>query len=431
MPLQTTTQSVTNSKIAIAAVAAFIAVGMAFAAVPVQKSLSGKQCQVESVVLRDSCGVGKGYKTASISCGSGKTQVIQGQSCISSTNWNIQAQSLCTKLCKEASVPALPATGARVQRPDATPQAVATSTAVVETYSVPPERTGMDRPGPKNLATDAPVLLDRCGNPQGGFVRGKTYKLSGDVQMAANSNFCFFLGVENVLLDCDGHSITGNGDAVGVSLAARFTEVRNCHIDNVRDGITLDSPLSSYAIVRENTITRNGRYGIYLSRATKNDIVNNTVQNVSPAASTTGITLDQGTAENYLVGNSIMFGNSEYAPQYGIQVGGERNVILNNTIQGLSDEGITLSAHPEENWIVSNSVRGSRVGVAIRDDRRMNYFSNNTLCGNVVTDLWCPGFPENTQDSIRGTGNVIGNISVACPSNGWPVLNRHYTNSCQ
>lgn len=433
MSTQTTTQSVTNSKIAIAAVAALAAGSMAFAAVPVQKNIASNQCQVASVVLRDSCGTGKGYKSAAVSCGNGYSEVVSAKTCVSATNWNTQAQAICTKSCKaikeSVQLPNVDAPTARETAP--TPTSVATSTAVVETFSTPPQRSGRDFPGPHDLSTDAPILLDRCGAPQGGFQRGHTYKLAGDVQLAPNSNYCFLVSTENVLLDCDGHSITGTGEGIGVSLSARFTEVRNCHINTVRDGVSLDSPLSSYAVVRLNTITNTSRHGIYLSRATFNDVVNNTIQQNSPTVNTVGITLAEGVGQNYLIGNSITFGDSIYTSHYGIQISGERNVVLNNRIEGLADEGITLGSRLEENWVVGNFVRGSRVGVAVRDDRRVNYISGNTLCGNTITDLWCPGFPENSQDSIKGTGNTIGNVSVACPSNGWPMLNVNYTNACR
>jgi parallel beta-helix repeat protein len=83
------------------------------------------------------------------------------------------------------------------------------------------------------------------------------------------------LAGDGIVLDCDGHSITGNGNKTGINITGTGVKVKNCIIDNFQIGINSDKPSPS---IVDNDIV-NSDYGIVIesdnSILSRNNIYDN------------------------------------------------------------------------------------------------------------------------------------------------------------
>ena len=87
------------------------------------------------------------------------------------------------------------------------------------------------------------------------------------------------IDADNIVLDCAGHSITGDGSGNGIYLSSRTgVTVKNCVVTNFGAGITLES--SSYNTLTGNTANDNAFRGIDIeSSSNNNNLTGNTANN--------------------------------------------------------------------------------------------------------------------------------------------------------
>ena len=104
--------------------------------------------------------------------------------------------------------------------------------------------------------------------------------LESDVHCPASA---FYMNAENVILDCQGHTLSGEGNGYGVHIIAANGTVRNCVIRGFRVGVGLTS---SFNRVENNTIDNSSYFGIetlWLASSVNDTIIGNTITNTGNA----------------------------------------------------------------------------------------------------------------------------------------------------
>jgi len=107
-------QKISDAQIVIASVAAALAAGLTFLAVPTQADVSAdmsptvvSRCEVvKTVVVKGACAEKGKYNIAEVVCGDGTKIILsQGKECKTSQDWSQKAEETCGKACKEKLLP--------------------------------------------------------------------------------------------------------------------------------------------------------------------------------------------------------------------------------------------------------------------------------------------------------------------------------------
>ena len=170
------------------------------------------------------------------------------------------------------------------------------------------------------------------------IANGGEYKLTSDLQIDMSEYKCLDVFAENIVIDCDGHTIRGNLDnkpssyEYGININSDTNVVvKNCNIENVWNGIWADVMSDSEILDNEITDTK------------------------------TGIGLNINTENNLIKGNKVT--NSEY----GIDLRGAGTTTIENNIIQNNENGVqcyTIATHS---------------------------FSSNTITGNTQDCDYCTG----------------------------------------
>lgn len=194
------------------------------------------------------------------------------------------------------------------------------------------------------------VPLTECGDL--GPIN-KKYYLASDL---ASAGECLVIKRSDVSVNCEGHTITGQGAGAGVEIydTRDNASVKNCTITNYANGIQISGTGIgvNYAQITNNTLTGNIRgiqaNGIDYGTFAENDASNNT---------TAGITF----------------------------VASQRNLVKGNTTNSQTDgKGIDL-------------VNGCTQTI----------ISGNTSCYNSGQDIDC----DHSSNVVGSTGNIASNVS--------------------
>ncbi|MDH5266324.1 MAG: right-handed parallel beta-helix repeat-containing protein [Candidatus Bathyarchaeota archaeon] len=206
-------------------------------------------------------------------------------------------------------------------------------------------------------------------------------------------------GVSDIVLDGDGHTVSGSGSAITLGLEALYAPtplvygvtVKNTYIIGC-GGIALAGDNN---VIINNTISNNSHEGIALYGSRYNIISNNTISNNGGESLTeAGIFIGvielpvlgwRLSIDNKITGNMISKNYKDGITVWGGFMG--NNIISNNTISNNGDDGIGLDA-TIDNTISGNKILNSN-GVGIRLDRS----SGNVIHNNDIL--------ENTLDGIR------------------------------
>jgi len=182
--------------------------------------------------------------------------------------------------------------------------------------------------------------------------------LSSDVILDSNiTATCFSIESDNVVLDCEGHSLTksanctaGGGTTFGVWIDSRTNvTVRNCTIFGFSRGIQLDS--TSGVNITNNTLINNTERGITVHSSRENTVHHNSFSNCSKCL------LLQYSADNFFDYN--VFANCSTSAAY-LEFSSNNNSFSNSVI---------------------NLGNTSTAGVSITQSSSNNTFRNNTVCG--------------------------------------------------
>ena len=277
-----------------------------------------------------------------------------------------------------------------------------------------------------------------------------TYTMNGNYigapRLAAplSGNACVKITASNVVFDCNGHTITGNGTVVattyGILLNGSLTNVtvKNCAAvsnysygvyiyqsndsffdnntafnnsisgvsvfsssnirltnnnvsNNALDGIVLN--LSNDTLVQGNLIYLNQQNGVILLSSLRNNITENAVYNDS-----TGFALDIGSDFNNLTNNSAY--NNLF---YGFQIiSSSSNLIFANDAYD-EGSGFVFASGSSNNTVTSNSAYNN-----VGDGFLLDACSNNNLSANAAYNNGATGFNLHTSSS----DNVLFNNSA-------------------
>jgi len=223
------------------------------------------------------------------------------------------------------------------------------------------------------------------------------YALGSDLAGNKGDKACITVDAMNVVIDCNGHSITGNGSdsTYGLLLGGiKSAEIRNCGIYNYSYGIY--GAGNSTASIYNNTIENISISGIYTSGVyTAKGAYGTNISNNSIRLSGSGIMLEN--AYGVKTGRNTISGCG-----YGIEIsGGGSHLSDSDAITGANYSGIFIngSSSVKITNAASNSNTGSGIIVLDSDDADIDpsYFCGNTIGINV-----------------SGSNGTVINDSVAC-----------------
>ncbi len=217
------------------------------------------------------------------------------------------------------------------------------------------------------------------------------------------------IGSDNIILDCDGHSISGSGAFFtnGVLLSSRSNvTVMNCKVSNFNNGIVLASYSNSNRIVN-NTVTGNRLYGIYLvSNPSGNIISGNVLAN------------NYGGVSVYFANNNSVLGNNVTDNVNGIAVyfRSSGNILEGNKALRNSNAGIYLDPYVSGNTLTANFLC-TNVAYDILSQNSSNYGSGNTCdkpdswndAGASGCSSACPAPPVTVKTLIDADGDGLPN----------------------
>jgi len=245
---------------------------------------------------------------------------------------------------------------------------------------------------------------------------GETYVLTTDI--SGISGDCFTITADNITLDGNGNSITGDLTGIGVSLSGRTgVTIKNLTIESFSTGINLSS--SSSNTISGNTVSSNKLDGIRLFSSNDITISGNTVSNNNNSGillqPSNGSTISSNTiSDNNLLGilsfssnNNNISSNTISGNGFGMQlIASSSNTISSNTISD-NGGGIGIFASSDNTTISGNTVSGSSLGITISSS------NSNTISGNTVSNNSNSGI--SLQDS---NGSTISNNDVSNSNNG-------------
>ncbi len=202
-----------------------------------------------------------------------------------------------------------------------------------------------------------------------------TYALNQSV--LATGGTCFTVTAQNVTLDCQGYSITGNNASgtFGVYSNQFNTAIKNCNISNFDTGILFNG-------------AANGRID--------NDTVSTTSSAYIAPTWSAGITLYNGT--NWTV---ITRTNSQATagPGIGVYMNAGNNLIANSNFISLAHDGLAITTNCSNNTVANSTITGGR---PIYGALNIYVSSYNRLANNTIYAI--SGVPELT---IVGSDNNI------------------------
>ncbi|MDD5340163.1 MAG: right-handed parallel beta-helix repeat-containing protein [Candidatus ainarchaeum sp.] len=235
-----------------------------------------------------------------------------------------------------------------------------------------------------------------------------TYVLNASLTGAPNPSgsrvVCILVNANDVVLDCNGFSITNNGtigttEAIATSLlGVTNLTIRNCTMSGYGRGIELFS--SSNVTLANNTAFNNSFNGFYVfGNVPGNIIIKNTAYNNS-----NGFFISQ--SNNNTVANNSAYDN---APDYGFWLdgGSTNNTYVNNTAYGNS-YGFYLDASPGNNFTSNTAFSSASSGFYF-----VTSSTDNVLTGNSAYDNSGRGFYLNSSSGNNLTGNSAYNNTGA------------------
>jgi len=214
----------------------------------------------------------------------------------------------------------------------------------------------------------------------------ESFVLANDMNCPGDA---FVIHVDNVVLDLNGHTLTGPGmgpqtwpnpqlDSVGVRVGGHTNvTVRNGKIDSFSTGIYFIDMVTSSI---ENVSSTRNRYGFYIHASTGITIKDSTVQ-----ANIYGLHL-QDSSNNLVQHNDLIRQTYNSPGGYGIYLyRSDGNRIVENTIENNINWGIWFS-EAKDNLIFHNDVAGNSPQVSDNQPSANQWFDPATKEGNFWGD---------------------------------------------
>jgi len=204
---------------------------------------------------------------------------------------------------------------------------------------------------------------------------------------------CFTIDTDDVILDCDGYTISYGSDGTNgkygiTSSTQNNITMKDCIIKDINGsssqgyGIRFSSVTNG--TIFNNTISTNGTqaYGISLSSSSFNNITSNNVSTDGPGNQNFGLSFSISSYNN-LISNTISTNGTD--SNYGIRFSSSssNNNIISNTISanGSASSNIGLSLESSNNTITNNTIStyGSSSNWGIYIISSYNTLTNNTI----------------------------------------------------
>ncbi|MCX6770917.1 MAG: DUF2341 domain-containing protein [Candidatus Micrarchaeota archaeon] len=244
-----------------------------------------------------------------------------------------------------------------------------------------------------------------CGN-----LATPNYVCNVTSDLASNGS-CFNVQADNVTIECNGHSITGNNAAstYGVYSGQSNTTVKNCIITGFEDGIQFNG--ASNGIISSNTInvTNAARYtAIRNTGSSANTIIqNNTLYSISTVNTAAAITVNSGSGVVIDCMGKTITGVSA-AGTWGVYSAGTGTTVKNCNVSGFSN-GIRYSGSTD-GLIQNNTIAETLTGgyaVYITSSAHRNSLNQNTITTTSAHGIVIDGGNNVTVDCMGA--NIAGN----------------------
>lgn len=233
--------------------------------------------------------------------------------------------------------------------------------------------------------------------------------LSSSTTLTSNvssGGLCFNLTADNILLDCDGFTITfdtaGTGAVAGIAATGRKNiTIRDCTIiDNSSGGsfgVGINFTNTNNSLIFNNTIRTNGtsnNYGIFLfSSASNNTIAGNSITTRGTDSSNNGIFLSFSASNNVVENNSVTTNGTFNNAGIRLDNSANLNTVAKNNISANGNDsdnyGIELLVTVTNNNFTDNvlATRGTLNdhGIRVSTSSNNNAFRRNniTTAGNL------------------------------------------------
>jgi len=241
-----------------------------------------------------------------------------------------------------------------------------------------------------------------CGQTLG--TPGETYVLTGDVTCGAGQTVGMRVTANDVVIDLQGFTLTGNGTGAGVvtatqtnCFAAERLEVKHGTIQRFGTAIGLCVPgptaVSTQSNIHNLTI-RNSQSGVYLVNSSDNQVKNITFEQINlPQAPVNPLI-------TYRIGSAIYLDNSH------------NNRVHGNTITASAANGIAIDHSSGDNDVRTNTIVGSGVsGILIKAGAHDNLVRGNNATGSTMSDLADGNANCGANDWLK---NTFGTANQAC-----------------
>jgi len=273
-------------------------------------------------------------------------------------------------------------------------------------------------------------------------------------------NYAFFLAKNDIVLDCNGHTISGNA-TWGVILSHNAADdritVKNCNIEGFTIGIQLQEgsdhkilhnniSLTEQGIswvpdaggnhnisynniysnswsgmyvrsgsnknyIAYNNISSNTNYGIKLENSSNNTIKGNRINNTTnyegiklESSNYNNITdntlTDSGQSGIWLnssSNNNTLINNTANSNSDGIHLGSSsNNTLINNTANSNNNNGILLQ-YSSDNILEENEIKNNNIG--IYSQKSNSTINSNIACNNADIDFYSSGWLSSSGDN--------------------------------
>ncbi len=203
----------------------------------------------------------------------------------------------------------------------------------------------------------------------------KSTTLTSDIGPCPDGVNGIIIGADNIILDCRGHSISGEaqtGDGIQISGHSGVTII-NCKASGFENGFHLDG--SSHNTLKTNTASNNGQNGFELL-SSANTLTGNTASNNGFAG------FNLGSYSNYNILKLNTASNNVFT---GFFLGGDSNTLTTNTAVSNNVNGFFLGG--DSNTLSGNTAaKNGQFGFELSDSEY------NTLSGNTARSNGGDGF---------------------------------------
>jgi parallel beta-helix repeat protein len=219
------------------------------------------------------------------------------------------------------------------------------------------------------------------------------------------SSFGLIVGANDIKIDLNGHTISGNGTDDGIlNNGHAGVTIKNGTIDHFTEGIRLD-PGSNNNTVKKVRVSNNTADGILITvssssdQLTDNDVFSNGQNGISLA----------GGSGAQLTGNQVEGNNAEgivIAGSSGFVVSG--NTVLNNGTEGIF-EGASSSGQISKNVVNGNTFDGIRAL-----DSRVTLTGNRASFNSLLGINAAPGSTDGGKNVVQDNAGAKQCANVAC-----------------